>query len=191
MYSVSTSVVIIASDCLSHSDSAQEPPSCSRITCQVKSRLADVTPVLHTIRWATETAQLVRRDAFLPHYREERWQPSQWHKLSARVVPNQSGRRALKRSATTRSRKRHKQGNIRHPGLLPHFRSDVCNYYFTTRTYIFGTLAGTQQNWTNVHTPPFQTCMKSTCQRFRAVNRSSQNFWGEKNNPKTNKYYQY
>lgn len=140
---------------------------------------------------ATETAQRVRRDAFLPHYREERWQSSQWHKLSARVVPNQSGRRALKRSATTRSTKRHKQGNIRHPGLLPHFRSDVCNYYFTTRTYIFGTLAGTQQNWTNVHTPPFQTCVKSTCQRFRAVNRSSQNFWGKKNNPKTNKYYQY
>lgn len=32
--------------------SAQEPPSCSWITCQVKSRLADVTRVLRTIRWA-------------------------------------------------------------------------------------------------------------------------------------------
>ena len=48
---------------------------------------------------ATEAAQLVPRDAFLQHYRELRWQSSKWHKLSACIVPNQSSRRALKRSA--------------------------------------------------------------------------------------------
>lgn len=105
---------------------------------------------------ATESAQLVRRDAFLPHYREQRWQSSQWHKLSASVVPNQSGRRALKRSAT-RSWKRHNlQGNIRHPRLLPHFRKDVCNYYFTTRTLIFSSLENsvTTKLDKRAHSPP-------------------------------------
>lgn len=52
---------------------------------------------------ATEAAELVPRDAFLQHYREQRWQSSKWHKLSACIVPNQSSRRALKRSAVCSS----------------------------------------------------------------------------------------